>query len=1072
MTAPTAVAAESTRSLPGAPADTGSGRDEHRSQPRGASDFEVATARTDPRRMFGHFVLLDEVGKGGMGVVYRAWNDRLRRTVALKMLLPGSESDSLLVQRFQREAQAVARLKHPNIVSVHEVGELLGRHFLAMDFIEGATLDRRLARRGQEGERKLSLTRSLEALRDVARAVHHAHEQGVIHRDLKPSNIMLDARDHAWVMDFGLAHVRDADMKLTKTGIGMGTPAFMSPEQADGSSSRVDARSDVYSLGATLYYVLTGRAPFEGTNNFNLLAAVLAQEPTPPGAINRRASGDLETICLRCLEKDPERRYQTSLELALDLDRHLSGDPIAARPVGRLQTLFRRVRRHKVRSLIILALAVSAIDWTYVVVTRSADAARHEAEREKEKRESLEHENRMVQQERDAAQKRVARALCIRSQRAASDGRWREAASFAAKALSIDDKVREYRVAYAVAKDGPWRKPVVLSGHDSNVNSLACSKDGEIVSGSDDRTVRIWRREASVPPRAIAGHEGCVLAVALSPDEKTLASGGADGTVRLWEFPGGAPLATLRTHKGEVNAVAWSPDGRFFASGGSDFTIQLHDALGRPIKTFTDTEKVLGLAMSPNGAWIAAGTNDPAVRLWEVATGRCNQLQGHSAYVWSVAWSRDGLTVASGSRDRTIRLWETQTGRPIATLRGHGDVVASLAFSPDGRRLASASWDHTVRLWDARTGVALGSLGSPAHDARSVAWSEDGTTLAVGTNDVIELHDMTTRAVLTRPDTEGHKWQLVQASPSGRRLMGSSDDQAPKVFSVENGAEIGSLDGPLGPMTACAFAADGYRLALSSYHYPRVYLWNVQARQPRVLEGHQKGVRAVAFSPDAAKLATWSLDGSARIWDGTSGRELLVLRSETDPQDDVLAIAWSGDSKRLATTGKDVRIWDAATGRLLRALKGVVATSIAWSPDGRSFLLSSGNSVARVYDIETSRETHVLKGHPLDVSSVAWSSNGLLLATGCGDGTVRLWDAGSPSESLVLPGSDGRVDGLAFSLEGDRLAARSDSRSIRIWPLDEILGNRSAKEVLLETEKATGLKVDDLTLELVPLDAK
>ncbi|MBI3725292.1 protein kinase, partial [bacterium] len=302
---------------------------------------EVEKAKTDPKRAFGRFLLLGELGKGGMGVVYRAFDQKLKRAVALKMILPGADSSADLVRRFYREAEAVARLRHPNIVTVHEAGESSGKHYLAMDFIEGSTLATRL-------KGKLSLRESATLLRDVARAVHHAHQQGVVHRDLKPANIMIDREGTPFVLDFGLASLGDGRTRITKTGAGVGTPAYMSPEQADGGTDgAVDHRSDVYSLGATLYHAITGKPPFEAESDFKVLAALLTREPSRPSAINPETAGDLETICLRCLAKDRTKRYPTAAALANDLDRFVAGEEIIAQEVSSLERLGVSARKNK-----------------------------------------------------------------------------------------------------------------------------------------------------------------------------------------------------------------------------------------------------------------------------------------------------------------------------------------------------------------------------------------------------------------------------------------------------------------------------------------------------------------------------------------------------------------------------------------------------------------------------------------------------------------------------------------------------------------------------------------------------
>ncbi|MBI3724044.1 serine/threonine protein kinase [bacterium] len=355
---------------------------------------EVERARADPARRLGRFVLLSQLGKGGMGVVWRAWDDRLRRVVALKSILPGEGVDEAAIARFRREAEAAARLRHPAIVAVHEAGEIpLGPpsspsvHYIAMDCVRGRSLDARL----QPGKAKLAAHRAIEMVRDVARAVQYAHEQGVIHRDLKPQNIIVDDEsERPFVLDFGLAAIRGARTRLTKTGASMGTPAYMPPEQASGEP--VDVRADVYSLGATLYHVLTGRPPFAGESDVNLIVAVLTKDPVPPRRLNPRAAADVETICLRCLEKDKERRYSSAAQLADELDRFLHGDPIEARPIGALERLARSARRNKRNA--VLAGLTAALGVASFGFAASAMRADREVRRERDRQEAVAKEHR------------------------------------------------------------------------------------------------------------------------------------------------------------------------------------------------------------------------------------------------------------------------------------------------------------------------------------------------------------------------------------------------------------------------------------------------------------------------------------------------------------------------------------------------------------------------------------------------------------------------------------------------------------------------------------------------------
>jgi tetratricopeptide (TPR) repeat protein len=413
--------------------------------------------------VFGSFVLLGELGRGGMGAVYRAWHQRLRRVVALKTLLPGAEVGEGAIKRFHREGEAVARLRHPNIVAVHEVGEVDGRHYIVMDFIDGSTLEHRLipSKKEPRGE-KLSLTQALEVLSAVASAVQYAHEQGVIHRDLKPANVMLDGKDHPYVMDFGLARLSGDRTRLTKTGTGMGTPAYMPPEQAGDGVTSIDERSDVYSLGATLYHVLTGRPPFQGATPINVIANLLTKDPVPPSSLNRRVAGDLETICLKCLEKEKEKRYASAAEVARDLERYLVGEPIAARPIGSVERLLRRAKRNMAATALVAVAAFGvAAGGAFAIYHQRVEAALARGE---EERTALETERRTE----------IAGEIA----RARDGSLTREGGG------ALDDAVRKlasFREPYTVELLGAAlddlakrRKPGALADADRDVSTLAC----------------------------------------------------------------------------------------------------------------------------------------------------------------------------------------------------------------------------------------------------------------------------------------------------------------------------------------------------------------------------------------------------------------------------------------------------------------------------------------------------------------------------------------------------------------------------------------------------------------------
>jgi serine/threonine-protein kinase len=420
-----------------------------RATPRPAAEPEVEKAAADPRNRFGKFVLLGEIGAGGMGVVYKAWQTDLRRIVALKFIR-GIENERDL-ERFRREAHLAATLSHPGIAPIFESGQEDGKHYFAMQFVDGVTLDRLTVQTPRP-----SFRRMVEILARAAEAVAYAHEQGIIHRDLKPQNVMVDAKDRAYVMDFGLAKSVRTGSILTGSGFAVGTPAYMSPEQAASDPGRIDGRSDVYALGAILYQIGTGAPPFEGDNAVQILMDVVHRDPAPPRRLNPKFPTDLETIALKALEKDPARRYATASELAADLRRWLEGEPILARPASALTRLARKVGKHKLATAGVLALAAG------LGVGSWALASRHREGERQRRAESARHEALLYYQEAAAAYEEADR---MRLMAAARVGRY----------VELLEKA-ERTARHAVARDPAYADAHVLLG-------LAVVRQG--ISGRD-----------------------------------------------------------------------------------------------------------------------------------------------------------------------------------------------------------------------------------------------------------------------------------------------------------------------------------------------------------------------------------------------------------------------------------------------------------------------------------------------------------------------------------------------------------------------------------------------------------
>jgi len=506
-------------------------------------------------RYFGDYELLEEIAAGGMGIVYKARQRSLSRIVAVKMILKGTFAREQDVKRFRAEAEAAANLQHPAIVAIHEVGLHRGHHYFSMDYVDGRSLAE-LAR-----EQPLSAPHAAEYIRDVAEAVHYAHQQGTLHRDLKPSNILIDRQGRVRITDFGLAKKIASDSDLTLTGQILGTPSYMPPEQASGRRSLVAAGSDIYSLGAVLYELLTGRPPFRGESPVQTLRQVETLDPVPPRLLNPATPRDLETICLKCLEKEPQKRYGTAQLLADDLGRYLRMEPILARPISHPARAWRWCRRNSVVAGLVATVALCLIGGT---VVSSHFAMRERVQRmfADEKRMEVMRESLLLMRSRGE----------IKSAAFSPDGKQLAAAS-SNNTLQVWDAATAEEL-------------LTLKGHTARVVSVAYSPDGkQLASASRDKTVRVWSAATGEELLTLKGHTGAIHIVTFSPDGQSLASASVDRTVKIWNATTGDELCTLGGHPWDVDCVVFSPDGRRLASMSLQTAIIWDAATGRELLT-------------------------------------------------------------------------------------------------------------------------------------------------------------------------------------------------------------------------------------------------------------------------------------------------------------------------------------------------------------------------------------------------------------------------------------------------------------------------------------------------------
>jgi eukaryotic-like serine/threonine-protein kinase len=969
-------------------------------------------------RYLGDYELLEEVARGGMGVVFRARQSSLNRIVALKMIRDGELATREDVHRFRAEAEAAANLDHPNIVPIYEVGEWRAGdvgppvQYFSMKLIEGESLAAHLASLGPRPPSRDRVRASVQVVAKVARAVQHAHERGILHRDLKPSNILLDRTGEPHVVDFGLARRLAGPGQtgsLTRTGNIVGSPSYMPPEQARGQKG-ITTAADVYALGAILFECLTGKPPFLGQSPMDTLLRVMEQDPPRPRTLNPGVDRDLETICLKCLEKDPKRRYPSAEALADDLDRWLTDRPIRARRVGPVERLIRWARRHKSVAALVLMVCIVLVAGASVATLQATRARRAQLEAAMARRLAEEEALRARRQEaetkgaRDLARQHMYAATVGLAQREFQEGFPTRAEELLDRFHSSPDRGWEWHYlkgrlhgevlrltgegCVAWSPDGKLLATVApgegladrnrdvllldattgkvrqrLSGHTRKVECLAFSPDGKhLVTGSMDGTARVWLVESGREIFTYRGHSETrpftVFAVAFSPDGKHVASAGNDSTLRLWEAATGKSAWPL--FKGQqrraVDDLAWRPDGKLLFSCDT-----LWDTTtGQPAVTLQPPPQRFHRAVfSPDGRLLALAGHDGQVTFYDTTTGKERRTwRAHREGVRGLSFSPDGTRLASAGHDRVIKVWDVIGGREQLSIRGHQASIEDIAFSPDGQRLAAADW-QCVKLWNVSEKAPFpGTI--PLEGLCDLVYSPDNRTLAV--------------ARVTDGERGACSAHVELWDSASRRLLRRLDETHIQIPEKPRQA----------PVKRVAFSADGKRLAtvdalISLEPYPQgtadrikpatVKVWDPESKQ-QVFSLPQAGERVV-FSPDGLLIATAS--HTHRVVVGTDDK----------------------GNTRSAMRGGDVKLWNARSGKLVRRLEGA-GPLLTFSADGRRLAVASdrlgvANSIT-VWDIRDDSLDHRCE-LPDFPESLAFSPDGHYLAAGSGwRGRVNLWD--------------------------------------------------------------------------------
>jgi WD40 repeat protein len=1020
-------------------------------------ESEVARATADPSRRIGRFVVLDELGRGGMGVVYRAFDPTVRRQVAIKVLrpdvLPGAASEGDTgFERFQREVQTVGRLRHPSIVSLLEAGSHEGKPYLAMDFVEGEDLSVVWRRT------RITPRQSAVVLCQIAEAVAYAHGEGVLHRDLKPENVLLDAEGRGYLLDFGLARDLDEVDRLTKTGAVVGTPYFLAPELLSRSSEGSSERSDVYGLGGLLYFCLVGVAPFQGDSVVELLGRVASGDPTPPSKIDPQVHIDLETIALRCLEVDPRKRYASAEGVAAELKRFLAGEAIEARPPGARERLVRWARRRRALALTLVLFVFSVAGLLTAGVIGAAYSVReiaHErgvAERESQRARSAEEVAKkaaeVASQARGAAEKEAAGA-----RRAAKRAREAvEEAALAQKRVAIEglakDRLlaegllaqgrflearRQYDKAAALfarsleleetpeARSGvvrllprlsstSWASPLLrffaVAWHPSGASLALASSSGQVFL-VDKTGKKVLRR--------LEAHEGWVTCVAFgAPDE--LVSAGDKGVIRRWDLNQDRPRV-IGTHEGAVSALAARADG-LVVSGGLDGVIRL-GAPGEKSRVLArHPGPVLGVTFA-GPQRVASCGSDGTLRVWALDTGALlNVVQAHRGATTALAYTpRGGGRFATGGADQEVRLWDADL-KPGAVLPRRQGVVSSLRFGPKAKRLAWATLGGTAWVHDLRSGRDVAVLTEHEGPLFALAFSPDGASLATASA------DCTARVF----DTLTGQGQTSFSGQSRFRHMGVNakgvvtlvDGHGRVTRRSVRGQSLGAPRVEGKPTQVAELDATGRWLAASlGRDLPSRY---------DLETGKRVGPWdnwTLAIRSDGAALIGSSVEGEVsflRLVDGTKIPLPLVA--------DYSVFDTGGWAAIEGEKGQVYVIDPQGKGQLLRQPEARSSSSRMALSSMHGSLLRSSSSGLEFWDTKRRRLVRTLRSLPSGVACLHIDATGRA-ATGHYDGSVRVWDL-QRGELLQSIAAHSRAV-VALSSHKGALISCGEDRQLRVW---------------------------------------
>ncbi len=1009
----------------------------------------------------GRYIIRSEQGRGAIGRVLVVFDQHIGREVALKELLvtsrrakrKGKQAGEVdeATARFLGEARVTGILEHPGIVPVYEIARRQdGSIYYTMKLVRGETLEEKIEACRTMRDRYALLNSFL----DLCQALAYAHSMGVIHRDIKPANVMIGEFGETVVLDWGIAKIKGVqetakaftadDINIMMFGSGghtvagkpIGTPCYMSPEQAEGALDVIDEKSDVWSLGAVLFELLSGQPPYTGESAWDVVGKVLKDPAPSVREAAPQAAPELCAICDKCLTKDRDKRYKNASRLAADIKNFLDGSRVSAydyfstsvdmRVIGRYL-----MQRWPVVATIGVALFILGIfgGWSF---------------------QRIGHERDIAIQTGEDLKTTLTDGYISKRKQAVAEKAWGSAEVYASMILTLRDTMKDrYGVSYYRTMR-PLKLKSILSGHKDKVMKVLFSPDGKtLASQSVDGTAKLWEVSTGKLLHSFEGHKAWVSSMAFSPGGRTLATGGRDNALYVWDTYSGRTLqAKEEAHLGWITNVAFSPDGRTIATASRDRTIKIWDAFSGQLLNllFGHAGDVNCIAFSPDGRFLASGSKDKTVKVWDMETAKLKyDMKGHEGLnedVFNVAYSPDGQYIASGAFNGVIILWSATTGEMVAKMKEHTMMVNDLTFNERGDKLASAGWDGSVKIWDVPAGVMAHSLEGHGQRVVSVDFSSDGKYLAsAGLDGSARLWNPTSGQLLFT--LQGHPGSVYDAlfSPDSKYLATCGLDANVKLWQVSS-SKI-DLEEDDNKVTKIAFSPDGSCLASVSEDN-RIKIWSPQKGKLQTLAMHTDSIRAISFSPDGRILASAGDDFTVKLWNVRSGK---LLRSFDNHVDTVTSVAFNKEGSYLISGSEDktIKVWDTYLGEMVvnfNAHEGAV-TSIKVSPhEGNVFASAGKDGVVKLWDLDKILQKkegifiHELKGHKGSVLELAFSPDGITLASAGKDGTAKIWNAAAGKIEHDLKGHRGAVRVIAFSPDGKILATGSSDETVKLWMTD------------------------------------